>query len=70
MKEIDWPSRLDLYNRIFNTNYLSTKLMLKHGYKRMKSIEQFSSMLGISSETLRQKMMKENIKINPPVRPR
>lgn len=70
MKKIDWTKRLLFYNHRFNTNYLSTKIMLKNGYKRFGSIKKFSSKLFISEETLRQKLMKENIQINPPIRPR
>lgn len=70
MREIDWPEQLSFYNRIFNTNYISVKIMLKNGYKRFGSLKEFSYKLGISSETLRQKLIKENIKINLPIRPR
>lgn len=70
MVRVDWFARLRLYNRIFNTNYLSHVIMLRNGYKRFGSIKEFAYKLGISNETLRQKLKKENIKINEPVRPR
>jgi RimJ/RimL family protein N-acetyltransferase len=70
MIKIDWPEKLTFYNRIFNTNYVSVKVMLKNGYKRFGSLKEFAYKLGISDETLRQKLIKENIRINPPIRPR
>lgn len=70
MKKINWPELLNLYNCALNTNYSSPKAMLKNGYKRFKSLKKFSFKLGISGETLRQKLIKENIKINPLIRPR
>ena len=70
MIRTDWFEKLELYNRIFNTNYFSIKVMLKNGYKRFGSIKEFAYKLGISAETLRQKLIKEGIKINDPVRPR
>lgn len=70
MKKINWPELLNLYNCALNTNYSSSKTMLKNGYKRFKNLKKFSFKLGISGETLRQKLIKENIKINPPIRPR
>lgn len=70
MRKIDWNEALTFYNRIFNTNYAKVKTMLKNGYKRFGSIRELSCKLGVSPETLRQKLMKENIKINPPIRPR
>ena len=66
MKKINWPELLNLYNCALNTNYSSSRVMLKNGYKRFKSLKAFSFKLGISEETLRQKLIKENIKINPP----
>lgn len=42
--------------------------MLKNGYKRFGSLKEFAYKLGISNETLRQKLIKEGIKINPPIR--
>lgn len=70
MIRTDWFEKLELYNRIFNTNYFSIRVMLKNGYKRFGSIKGFAYKLKISDETLRQKLMKEGIKINDPVRPR
>lgn len=70
MKKIDWPELLNLYNCALNTNYSSSRTMLQNGYKRFKSLKKFSFKLGISKETLRQKLIKEGIKINPPIRPR
>lgn len=70
MKRIDWPDRLDLYNRTLNTNYISVKIMLKNGYRRFGSLKEFAYKLGISNEALRQKLRKEKIKINDPIRPR
>ena len=68
--KIDWPEKLEVYNRIFNTNYFSVKIMLKNGYKRFGSLKKFSYKLGISRETLRLKLKKEGIIINPAIRPR
>ena len=68
MRKTDWPEKLNSYNRIFNTNYISVKIMLKNGYKRFGSLKEFAYKLGISNEALRQKLIKENIKINPPIR--
>lgn len=70
MKTISWPELLNLYNCTFNTNYISVKIMLKNSYKRFGSLKKFAGKLEISDETLRQKLIKENIKINPPIRPR
>jgi hypothetical protein len=70
MIKIDWPEKLTFYNRIFNTNCVSVKVMLKNGYKRFGSLKEFAYKLGISDETLRQKLIKENMCINPPIRPR
>lgn len=70
MRKTNWAEVLMHYNQLFNTNYISVKIMLKNGYKRFGSLKKFSHQLGISSETLRQKLKKENIKINPPIRPR
>ena len=68
--KIDWPEKLEVYNHIFNTNYFSVKIMLKNGYKRFGSLKEFSYKLGISRETLRLKLKKEGIIINPAIRPR
>ena len=70
MIRIDWFEKLELYNRIFNTNYFSIKVMLKNGYKRFGSLKEFACKLGVSDEALRQKLRKEEIKINDPIRPR
>lgn len=70
MRKIDWPHQLDSYNKAFNTNYMHVKIMLKNGYKRFGSLKEFAHKLGISDETFRQKLIKEGIKINPPIRPR
>lgn len=70
MKKTNWPEILMTYNLIFNTNYISTKIMLKNGYKRFGSLKQFSCKLGISRETLRLKLKKEKIVVNPAIRPR
>lgn len=68
MRKINWPEKLNFYNRIFNTNYISVKIMLKNGYKRFNSLKKFAYKLEISDETLRQKLIKEDIKINLPIR--
>jgi predicted enzyme related to lactoylglutathione lyase len=68
--KIDWDELQSFYNRVFGTKFVSRKAFLRSGYKKFGSIKEFALKLGISSETLRKQLKKDNIKINLPIRPR
>ena len=70
MTKTDWDELKTFYNDIFGTKFVSRKAFLKSGYKRFGSIDEFALKLGISSETLRKQLKQDDIKINPPIRPR
>ncbi len=59
MRKIDWDEILDFYNEIFDTNIKTAKTMRRVCYKRFGSLEEAAGKLGVSSETLRLKIIED-----------
>lgn len=70
MTKIDWNELRYFYNRVFGTAFAGRRAFLRNGYKRFHSLKEFALKLGISHETLRKQLKQDDIKINPPIRPR
>lgn len=63
MRKIDWNEILEFYNRVFGLNIKTAKTMRRHCYKKFGSLEETANKLGISSETLRLKIIEDGNKI-------
>lgn len=63
MRKTDWFEILTFYNSIFGTGYTKPATMLKVGYKKFKTIEEFALKIGVSDETLRLQLWKDGIKV-------
>lgn len=66
MRKIDWEESLNWYNDIFRTNIKTAKTMRRVCYKKFGSLEEAANKLGISSETLRLKIIEDGGKIVKP----
>jgi predicted enzyme related to lactoylglutathione lyase len=63
MRKIDWNEILEFYNRVFGLNIKTAKTMRRHCYKKFGSLEEAANKLGISSETLRLKIIEDGMAI-------
>jgi len=63
MKPTNWIEILDFWNETFGTNYTLHRVWLKAAYREFPSLAELSEKLGTNPETLRLKLIKENVKM-------